>query len=122
MTRQEIQDLLVDDPQKLIDDEVRFSFNEVVGTVVTVDGVAAGGAWEAFKFLDGPFAGKVLYCQADDIWEHDQVASFEYSAHCCDDGMLFNKDPERFNPDKDEDWGGDYVPELDGRVFTIKGE
>ena len=120
MTRQQIQELFVNDPQKLIDDAVVFNFNEVEGDVVVINGVAAGGPWIGFKFLTGQLKGKKIYCQASDIYEVDEIASFEYSAHCSDDGMLFNKDPQRFDPTTMDDWGGDYLPILDGEVFTVK--
>ena len=115
-----IQKLLVEDPQKLIDDEMVFQFNEVEGGAKLVDGVAAGGPWLIFEFVDGPLKGKKIACQADDIYELDEVANFTYSAHCSDDGMLFNKDPNRFDPKIHDDWGGNYLPELDGATFTIK--
>ena len=120
MTEREIQKLFVDDLKKLIDDEVVLEFEQIEGRAILVDGVAAGGSWLFFRFLDGLLAGKVLACAADDVYEYEQKATFQYLAHRSDDGMLFNKDPERFDPEEHDDWGGDYVPQLDGQVFTIK--
>jgi hypothetical protein len=112
-----MQELFVNDPQKLIDDETIFQFNEVAGNVKLVNGVAAGGPWFVFEFVSGPYAGKQIACMADDIYELDEVANFTYALNCCDDGMFFNKDPALGDED---DWGGSYVPELDGQVFTVK--
>ncbi len=113
MNRRQVIELLDRDPQLLIDTEEQFEFNEVPGKVVLTDGVAAGRAWYGFRFVDGPYAGKVVYC-------YEQPGPrFEYVAHACDDGLWFNVDPDMREQDC-EDCGGDYVPELDGKMLTIK--
>jgi len=112
-----IKKMFDENPQKLIDDEVRFEFNEVAGKVVLIAGVAAGGAWFGFKFVAGPYTGREIYCEDARI---KQGECYRYLVHCSDDGMLFNKNPNIALEDTQDEWGGEYYPEWDEMVFTIK--
>jgi hypothetical protein len=118
-----LRERFLENPQELVDQEVILQFNEVEGDVKLVDGVAAGGPWMVFKFETGPYAGKTIACTDDNFGEDGYGLtglSFTYLANVSDDGMLFNKDPERFDPETDDDCGGDYIPELDQMTLTVK--
>ena len=120
MRYEEIKWLIEEDPQKLVDGNVVFCFEEIEGDVRLTDGVAAGGPWMVFTFDTGPYAGKTIACTDDNYGNYDRGLTFTYLAHASDDGMLFNKDPSRFDPAHDDDLGGDFIPELDGKVLTLK--
>jgi hypothetical protein len=108
-----VKELLEDDPGRLVQDATLFEFNEVPGHVKLIDGWAAGGAWQVFEFVDGPFVGRTISCAADRL-------TFEYRAHCNDDGFLFNRDPAREVKDTETECPGGFYPEWDEMIFTIK--
>ncbi len=104
---------ILEDGQKMIDSGELFEFNEIEGKVKLIDGVAAGEPYYGFEFVDGPLAGKKIYCAR--VWDD----GFEYGVNESSDGMEFNVDPEKKTEETD-DWGGDYLPELTGKTLTVK--
>ena len=88
-----------------------------LGNCKVVDGWAAGGAWLLLQVMDGEYVGKELWCSAE--YDDDYVT---YMAHCDDDGFLFNRNPAVEVLAVQSEVGGDFIPELDGRVFKIRKE
>lgn len=115
----EVLRLFDEDPQKLVDDQTRFEFDEVEGEVILIDGVAAGEAWSIFEFVSGPFVGRKIAAMNTYDDEGKDEAEFNYVGHCTSDGMTFNVDPARAADV--EDWGGGYYPEWDGMLFSVGG-
>lgn len=74
------------------------------GRARVVDGLAAGSAYILLEVLDGPLAGTRL-------WVDD---SLTYAADVNSDGFVLNASPARVLGPGDDDWGGAYLPALDG--------
>lgn len=88
-----------------------------LGNCKVLDGYAAGGAWILLQVMDGKYLGKKLWCEA---WPGDSFVV--YRSHCDDDGFLFNGNPDIAVLDAQSEVGGDFVPELNGRLFRIEKE
>ncbi len=116
-----LKEMFENDPQRLVDKQILFEFNEVAGKVKLINGTAAGGAWQEFEFVDGPFAGRKIYCADSGIDERSGDArTFQYVVHYDDDGFLFNKDPSKDLTNSQTEAGGGFYPAWDGTIFTIK--
>lgn len=106
--------IMDENPQQLIDDKTEFEFEEIPGNVKLVDGVAAGTDFFGFEFVTGPYAKKTLYCECLRDYETGRLYSWTYNTDVNSDGFLFNWKNREENQ-------GDHVPELDGKILTLKG-
>ncbi len=109
-----------EEPQRLIDSEQEFEFNEVEGRVKLIDGVAAGVAFHEFEFVSGKYAGKRMFCSVR--FDRGALCGWLYEVNVNSDGFLFNWDPSVDVSDigDGEMFDGDYLPELDGMYLTLR--
>jgi len=77
-----IREMFDQNPDRMIDEAIPFTFKEVPGRVKLFDAVAAGCAYYVFEFIDGPFRGRKIFCT--DVY---RTPMFHYAVHDRSDGM-----------------------------------
>lgn len=125
-----IASLITEDPQRLIDEEIRFNlWAKAIGTITCTlaDGLMAGSPWLLVRCHDGVLAGKDLWLEG---WDPEE--GLQYGADAKSDGYRFNA-PEPLTDDNtrvqmgetveyDLVPGGRYLEALDGTMFfLVKG-